>query len=267
MWQAGHMGKTPVPPQYHASKFNCAKCGAIAAHEWSVLLVQGDYDFNQPAYVKVFDEGPMVGLEAEQGLLWEVSLCSGCEDHSLWIGGRLVHPGQRRGGEVPEPVEGMPDDVRELYLEAAAVLPHSGRAAAALCRASLERLAKNLTSDLAPTKTLDQRLIVLSEKTTAGLAKAVQIVRHAGNTALHGARDDDKSVVIYMDGDEGDLIDMFFVTINELVDELITRPRRIQAAYLLLPESKREDIDRKIKASNGGGGTHPRRAGDVSGGA
>ncbi|MFE5837264.1 DUF4145 domain-containing protein [Arthrobacter sp. NPDC056493] len=237
------MAKRFALPEHHVPRFNCPKCGAFAAQEWRRLSYPaGQDEMGHQYYEPVRDN---IGGD------WEASLCAGCDDHSLWLDGELTYPADRPGLEVPEPVEGMPQDVEKLYLEASAVLPHSSRAAAALCRASLERLSKTLTPEMNPTASLDERLIVLSEKTTAALAKGVQIIRHAGNTALHGARDDDASVVIYMDGSESDLIDLFFVTINELVDELITRPARIQSVYELLPEQKRYAIERKMAASKG----------------
>lgn len=242
-----------VRPKHRATKFSCPKCGAFAAQEWRELFYVSKNEYNEYSYEKLRNRAPD-GQRPDQGPLWEASLCAGCDDHSLWINGFLAYPDAAATDDVPEPVAGMPDEVRELYLEASAVLPHSRRAAAALCRASLERLAKHLTVDLPPGRSLDERLITLSGKTTDGLARAVQIVRHAGNTALHGARDDDESVVIYMDGDEADLIDLFFVTINELVDELILRPARVQAAYDLLPAPKREAIERKLLAAREGGG-------------
>lgn len=254
MCNAVGMPQISEPPRHLSTKFNCPRCGAFAGQSWSDLHVPGGWEYNQQNYVPVHDNdnGEVADdpFDQSKGPLWEVSYCAACEDHSLWIGGSLAYPYDRRGLEVPEPVAGMPDDVRELYVEAAAVMPYSRRAAAALCRASLERLAKRLTAaDLGPKKSLDERLIALSHRTTASLARAVQIIRHAGNTALHGARDDDESVVIYMEGEEGDLIDLFFVTINELVDELITRPLRIDAAYQLLPEEKREAIRKKLEAT------------------
>lgn len=226
-------------PRKGQTRFNCPKCGAFSAQDWRALNHKvGQDEYGRGQFELVRDKDVMKH--------WQASLCSGCDDHSLWIGDDLIYPVNRNGLGVPEPVNGMPLEVEELYREASAVLPHSRRAAAALCRASLERLTKHLTSDLPPKRSLDERLIVLSNKTTSALAKGLQFIRHAGNTALHGARDDDESAVIYMDGEESDLVELFFATINELVDELITRPERINAAYELLPKEKREAIERKM---------------------
>lgn len=245
------MVRAPVPPNYHEPRFNCALCGAFAAQAWRELTYRSWQDeqgtvTHEP--VRDLAGGPL-HKPASRRAEWDASLCAACEDHSLWINGQLTYPGNRSGLAVPEPAEDMPREVEDLYREAAAVLPHSRRAAAALCRASLERLAKVLTPEEPARATLDERLIALHSKTTDALARGLQVIRHAGNTALHGARDDDESVVIYMGGDETDVIDLFFITINELVVELVSRPARLQAAYALLPEQKRVAIERRINSN------------------
>ncbi len=242
------MVKMPSPPRFREKSFDCPHCGAFAAQDWRWLHYPiGTDEYNQEYCEAISDSNAPADRPNSRTGRWFASLCSACEDHSLWISGKLVHPASGIQLGIPAPAEGMPHDVAALYKEAAAVLPHSRRAAAALCRASLERLAKCLTPD-APTKTsLDERLILLNDKTTASLAMGLQIIRHTGNTALHGARDDDESVVIYMGEGDTDIVELFFVTINELVDELITRPARLEAAYNLIPKEKREAVERKIQ--------------------
>lgn len=241
------MANRITPPEYKLPRFNCPRCGAFAGQEWRQLSYLAGYEeYNQSYYEELKD--------GEQGSTWYASSCASCMGNCLWIDTVLVYPADRPGLSVPVPADEMPGEVKDLYLEASAVLPYSRRAAAALCRASLERLAKLLTPDEKPGTSLDNRLIALSGRTTGALTKGLQIIRHAGNTALHGARDDDASVVIYMDGDEADMIELFFVTINELVDELIARPARIESAYSLIPDEKRKAVEKKIAQANGGGG-------------
>lgn len=247
---ANDMPSKFVPPSHKSKRFNCPRCGTFAAHEWREPNYHtGSDEHGQRFFDPIEDRASSRESSNARGERWEASFCSGCDRNSLWIGGTLAFPNMAIGTSVPEPAEGMPTSVEELYLEAAAVLPHSRRAAVALCRASLERLVKVLTPDSHPKSSLDERLVVLHERTTATLAQGLEIIRHVGNTALHGARDDDESVVIYMEGDESELIDVFFVTINGLVDELITRPARLLAVYNSIPAEKREAISRKLKAS------------------
>ncbi|MFK0003368.1 hypothetical protein [Paenarthrobacter sp. NPDC090522] len=76
-------------------------------------------------------------------------------------------------------------------------------------------------------------------------ALILQVIRHVGNTALHRERDGDESVVIYLDDSDNDIASMFFVAINDLAHELITRPAQIRAAYAKLPATVRADFERK----------------------
>lgn len=215
-------------------------------------------------YLQVADMGGLhwdVVHNSRNGKGWEASLCSGCRNHSLWIDGELAFLAFRVDNGVPAPPSDMPSGARDLYIEAAAVLPHSRRAAAALCRAALERLARHPTDDLEADIKLDGRLLALSRRTTASTTKALLFIRHVGNTALHGAKDGDQSAVIYLDAPEDVPINMLFVTLVELVNELITRPRVIDASFETVPANVRKDFERKAKQLNDGtkgeGGNRP----------
>ena len=72
---------------------------------------------------------------------------------------------------------------------------------------------------------------------------ALQVIRHVA-TRLHGQRGDE-SVVIYLDGSDNDIAGTFFVAINDLATELISRPATIKAAYAKLPATVRADFERK----------------------
>ncbi len=71
------------------------------------------------------------------------------------------------------------------------------------------------------------------------------MIRHVGNTALHGAADGDESAVIYLDGSDDTLPQMFFFAINALAEELLTRPRIAEEKFKLLPDGVRDTIARK----------------------
>jgi hypothetical protein len=188
---------------------------------------------------------------------WSATQCAGCHQYSLWIGTRLVYPASTAAVDPPNP--DLPDSSRELYREAAAVLPHSRRAAAALCRASLEAFVKEQTSDMAPSARLDDRLNELSKQVPSWLADLLDSIRHVGNVSLHGARDDDQSVVMYLDEADSEVPTLFFGAINFLADELVTKRRRAKELKEALPEGVRETIERKRRQiEEGGQGGTPR---------
>lgn len=244
-----------TPPACHEKKFTCPRCGAFAQQDWKTLGTMGDSWAGTPMVYGIVDKSEAVYVADEdetpylRGKAWEASLCGACEDHSLWIDERLVYPQTATSTvDVPAPHDEMPAAVLELYEEAAAVLPHSRRAAAALCRAALERLVKILTPELPTTLSLDGRLAALSTVTDNTTTKVLYVIRHVGNTALHGEKDGDESAVIYLDDDpENNIPDLFLVAINELVAERISRPRRIDALYEQLPQGVLSNIEQKME--------------------
>lgn len=182
---------------------------------------------------------------------WYATKCFSCKKHSLWIGETLVFPARRPGGDmdVAEPNVDLPNDVLELYREAAAVLPHSKRAAAALCRAALERLVRHLTQNMPQKVNLHGRLIALRETVSTSTIRALAIVKHTGNTALHGQDDDDRSAVIYLDEDDETIAGVFFTAINALADELITKPREVDNLFQTLPEGVRRSVEAEASSA------------------
>lgn len=186
--------------------------------------------------------------------LWEATKCFACEDFALWVGGELAFPAVP-ASELPdsyEPHVDMPDDAAQLFREAVAVLPYSKRAAAALCRASMERLVKHLDPDAPVKSRLDDRLMRLEGSVSSATSKALNVLRHVGNTALHGAKDDDESAVIYLGEGDKTIPATFFYAINLLVDELITRPARSDELYDSLPPGVRASYEEKMSRQGRG---------------
>lgn len=144
-----------------------------------------------------------------------------------------------------EPHEDMPEGAAELFREAVAVLSFSRRAAAALCRASMERLVKSLDPECPQKTRLDERLVRIEGRVSSATIDLLNVLRHVGNTALHGEHDDDGTATIYVDEDDQTIAETFFVAINTLVDELITRPRRSAELYQKLPEGVRKSYEQK----------------------
>ncbi len=234
-----------VPPKYGTESFNCPRCGAFAAQQFDELLSRGTgglRGMGDPAYMDVGPEGIR-----QRAPIWRRSCCYSCNKSCLWIEGKLAFPDPSTLlSEIPDPNEDLPALVAELYREAAAVMPHSKRAAAALCRAAMEQLAKNFTPELKPGTKLDERLAELSKTVSTGTVKALTIVRHVGNTALHGERDDDSSAVIYLHEDDRSIADVFFMAINALADEKITRAKTVDSLYSALPEGVRKSFEGKM---------------------
>lgn len=244
-----------VPPIKDSHRFTCPTCNALASQKWKSLLYPTGLWENMTNYLAVIDIDPEDEeyADPQQGEqdIWSASHCAACGNHALWIGENLVYPLSASDGEgIPQPNPDMPEPVKDLYREAAAVLPHSRRAAAALCRAALEMLAKHLTPELDSKLKLDGRLVALTRGESTGLDKSLQVIRHVGNKALHGADAADDLVTTFLqDSSTPQIAGLFFVALNDLVHEHITRPRIQQEAYDALPEGVRVNFESKVEAS------------------
>lgn len=240
-------------PKHMQPSFACPRCGALAAQEWGDLHVPS----GRGGFKPLVDSQRMVttGVTGARFVSppWSASKCYACKDHSIWLLGSLAFPDPQsaRLAGVHAPHEEMPGDAAELFREAVSVLPFSRRAAAALCRASMERLVKFLDPDCPRRTKLDERLARLEGRVSTPTIDLLNVLRHVGNTALHGEQDGDGSATIYIDEDDETIAETFFLVINTLVDELITKPRRSADLYGTLPESVRNAYEAKAGRVDG----------------
>lgn len=131
----------------------------------------------------------------------------------------------------------MPDDIKQDYLEARAIATLSARGAAALLRLAIDKLTTQLGAKGAR---IDQRIQDLVDN---GLDPLVQqmldSVRVIGNDSVHPGQIDLR--------DDPQLLQSMFWLVNEIVDERISKPKRVDAIYATLPEDKRKRIEERDK--------------------
>ncbi|WP_162237501.1 DUF4145 domain-containing protein [Arthrobacter sp. Leaf234] len=206
------------------------------------------WSVSDPEYMIWTDEGRKEGTPD-----WSVSKCFACKKYSLWIEKDLAYPyvssPHFRGGQNSNhvPHVDMPADAAELFNEAVAVLPYSKRAAAALCRASMERLVKGLTKDaVGKKKNLDDRLVILQSEVSTPTIQGLNFIRYMGNMALHGDGEQGESAVILLTDTDAGVADVFFKVMNSLVDELITKPKTYADLHASLPEGVRKSFEDKV---------------------
>jgi hypothetical protein len=176
---------------------------------------------------------------------WAASTCLGCSQSTLWRGDLIVYP---RVSPAPAPNPDMPAAPRELYLEAASVMAVSRRAGAAMARATLERLLIELDPSAKKDARLDDRIIDAMQKVSSSLGEALTIIRHVGNEALHVDDTPDAAVVLVLDAENTEIVDVIFAAINDLVDELVTKPAARARLLDAVPQSVRAAVDRKKAA-------------------
>lgn len=173
------------------------------------------------------------------GAQWQATLCAACKRMSVWREGELLFPRTARLAVAAH--RDMPEPAAQLFNEAAAVLAGSRRAAAALARAALEALLKAVYEN-PKRRDLNARIGELQGRINPSLWQVLTALRVVGNDALHS--EDGELVALYMNDDAGELADMFLAAINELVEELVTRPKRSAEIYAMLPDGKREAAER-----------------------
>ncbi|MFQ4150307.1 DUF4145 domain-containing protein [Arthrobacter sp. LAPM80] len=236
----------------------------MAAQTWHALIRTGGRDArNAGPSTQVKDKTRYIPSKITGNLepdtpLWTVSVCFACKQTSLWIGKQLSFPVLKEPGEMfpnanHSPLDQMPVDAAELFSEAVAVLPHSKRASAALCRASLERLLKHLDPECPTKARLDDRIVRMETRVSTSTIEILNVLRHVGNTALHGEQDGDQSAVIYLEDTDGVIAETFFMAINLLVDELVIKPARSAELYNALPPGVRESYEAKAQRATSGG--------------
>lgn len=161
--------------------------------------------------------------------LW-TSECNNCNQAMIWYQRVPIWP---LTGNAPLPNPDMPDDIKADYLEARSIGTLSPRGAAALLRLAVDKLTTRLGAN---GRTIDDRI---QDLVNHGLDPLVQqmldTVRVIGNEQVHPGQIDVR--------DDPDLLQTLFWLLNEIVDERISKPKRVQQIFGTLPESKRKGIE------------------------
>ncbi|MGP9623560.1 hypothetical protein ACT3S7_11385 [Corynebacterium sp. AOP34-AQ2-28] len=239
-------------PHLNARRFHCPRCSAFAGQEWDILYFFANREdpADQDRWSKADDERPDLSKHRYAGLsapapddskpIWRMSTCASCDKASVWRGRDLIYPPQ----SVAEPPhEDMSDDVRELYEEASAVAAVSKRAGAALARATLERLLKNLDPKAPRGSNLNDYIDRARPHVTVSTFKMLTLTRHTGNKSLHVDTEPDASVTLLLSDDDEGVLGAIFAAINSVVDERISRPKQADSFYESLPPGVREKFE------------------------
>lgn len=114
-----------------------------------------------------------------------------------------------------------PEKSVRLYNEAAAVLPHSKRAAAALIRVAMETLLQEVF------KTGDKifKIIEDHQADLGDFYATAHALRLIGNDGAHPIPE-----AIDLDDDVTDIVESLFILFNELTEEMVSRKKRHKAA-------------------------------------
>jgi len=143
-------------------------------------------------------------------------------------------------GSSPLAVEGMPDDVKNDYLEAARIFAKSPRGAAALLRLGLQKLCVYLGET---GENIDKDIRSLAKKNILPplVVKVADTVRITGNNAVHPGEMSDE--------DFDYVASKMFELLNFIVKKGISEPKELQALYELTPEKPRKHAEEKDEKS------------------
>jgi hypothetical protein len=204
------------PPERGSPGFSCPKCGVLAQHTW-------------------FESNPGTWGRANvpySGVM--LSTCGVCAGHTYWVGDLMVLP-TSSGAPLPNP--DLSDDVRADFEEAGTILSLSPRGAAALLRLCVQKLCAELLG--VEVTNLDGAIgrLVAERNLDQRVRQALDIVRVIGNNAVHPGQID-------LRDDRATAVELFDL-VNLVAEEMITRPRHIEALFDNLPAGAREAIERR----------------------
>ncbi|KAA9291760.1 DUF4145 domain-containing protein [Streptococcus anginosus] len=218
----------------NSKAFQCPVCSGFSSHLWNYEPININGDYNESIKFII------------------IAQCQACNQFSIWITNEipitysptltlnksdtsltLIFPNVTEG--IPKPNNDMPDDVKEIYIEAGEVLNISPRASAALSRLAIEKLVDHLNAQGKDLNTQIGNLV--SKGMPIEIQQMLDSVRVIGNNAVHPGQIDIK--------DNKELALSLLNFINLIVDNRITQPKKILDIYNLLPESYRNSIERR----------------------
>lgn len=161
-----------------------------------------------------------------------LSKCFNCTETAIWVAGKLVFPPQRMG---PLPNQDIPSDIIRDFNEASCILRLSPRGASALLRLCVQKLmvllgekGRNIDGDIAN---------LVKKGLSPKIQQALDVLRVVGNEAVHPGEMDLR--------DDLATATSLFHLVNLIADELISKPKQIEAMYSTLPPAKLAAIERR----------------------
>ncbi len=205
------------PPKFNDAKFHCALCGVFAAQRWARLEYEG----------------------TTQKSAFSYSRCEHCSKLCYWHEDQMIVPTH---APVPIPHQDMPERCLPDYNEARSIVSQSPKAAAALMRLCVQRLmvelgqtGNNINDDIGT---------LVSSGLPPEVQQALDFCRVVGNNAVHPGE-------IVLD-DSPDIAYSLFEMVNFVVEDRISRPKRIAALYSSLPAGARAAIQKRDGESTAG---------------
>jgi hypothetical protein len=210
-----------VAPQVDRQAFHCPFCRVYAQQRWARLKTGGSTTTIVTSVRR--------------------STCDNCMEHTYWLMDDQTPPSKARilwpiGSPLaPLPHVDMPDEPKADYEEARSIVERSPRGAAALLRLAVQRLMVPLGQNGKDIN--DDIKALVADGLSPLVQKALDTLRVTGNEAVHPGQidfDDNRDVAVAL-----------FDIMNYIVEQVITRPKELDAIYDALPENKRVAIEKR----------------------
>lgn len=211
-----------VSPAIGEGSFTCPYCNTLAQQTWDRINIDSYSSMTK------FTNKDSAGIDE----VVRVSHCHSCEKYHIWLDDVMIRPDNTT---IPLPNDDMPEDVKEVYLEASQVLTKSPKAAAALLRLGLQYLCKHLGGEGENIETDIKGLI--SKGLDHRVQRALDVIRITGNQAVHPGEID------FSDGPDSAV--HLFSLLNFIVEQSITRPQAIDSFFNNLPSGPRDAAERR----------------------
>ena len=147
---------------------------------------------------------------------------------------RIIYPSVHTS--LPPVNEDLPEDIKKDYKEATNIFDQSPRGACALLRLIIQKICI-LVGEKGEYINDDIGSLVKKHKITAETQQAMDSVRVIGNMAVHPGE---------LNSEDGtETAKKLFTLVNDISDELISKPKRIGEIFNKIPESKKEAIQKR----------------------
>jgi len=240
------MKKSEYVPSIFKDAFYCPRCSVLVPHIWFDISLSNSekHDIS----VKKLDESGLAlhkynyitTNKRKRDWFLNISVCSRCNTYTLWENGNIIFPYEI---DLPQPHEDMFEDVRQIYIEAMHVYKHSPRATAALLRLAIETMIPQLEDYKIKTDTINNMIAELVKNDIPEhIQQGLDSIRIYGNEGIHAGE-----IVL---NEEPEVVLFLFELLNIMVEELITKRRRIKAFYDKLPASKLSGVINRDRVKN-----------------
>lgn len=203
--------KDVIGSDWHTVNQNCPYCHSFCGFSCLHILSGIPSEFDNNRLVK--------------------GVCPACQKTVLWLVNSkkelLLFPNVPTSAPNPNP--DMPEDIKQIYLEACEVLNCSPRASAALSRLAIDKL----TMSFSKKNTLNDRIKdMASTDLPEKIIKSLNIVRVVGNNAVHPGKID-------LTDDES-LAPSLLELINIIVEKCISEPKKVNDIYNKISSKKKK---------------------------